>query len=46
MSRSTAISRERLRLSNGKRANDRSESLREISALKAEKAELLMSEPL
>ena len=41
MSRSTAISRERPRLSNGRRDSDRSELLREISALKAEKAELV-----
>ena len=41
MSSSTAISRERPRLSIGRRANDRSELLREISALKAEKAELV-----
>ena len=41
MSRSTAISRERPRQSNDRQANDRSELLREISALKAEKAELV-----
>ena len=34
MSRSTAISRKRPRLSNGRRANDRSESLRKLSSLK------------
>ena len=42
LSRTTAISRERPRPSNnGRRANDRSELLGEISALKAEKAELV-----
>ena len=33
MSRLTAISRERPRLSNGRRANDRTETLRKLSSL-------------